>query len=373
MELKIKARKSQIWFTDFAIGLFIFILVLITYYGYTTNASKAGSGAVKDMLGASEAISSSLLLGGFPDNWTNVTAVKVGLTNGKQEINETKLSRLKDVNYTVAKRMLGSAYDFFMFFENSDGDIINIGTECGYGSSEVNVSKSFKLGAYYHQGSGDLMEDEIAALRQKLGIDIYENWASADAMLNNISEYDFVLMENPKFSSAQVADLEEYASSGGSKANPVKLFLSNEIRNNDGSILGVDYEKRTGGGQCSSQIATVINEDLFFSLHIGDTIDPVDCHYVTGEITTIAQFPDGKASIAKWQFGNGTIYYFSDFDVSYVGNLQDNVKEGLESSIVGCGASGNITFEIDYDDVVKTERHVIFKSKPAKMVLYLWQ
>ena len=57
-------RKSQIWFTDFAVALFIFILVLITYYNYTTNASKADSSVMHSLLGESEAISSSLLLGG---------------------------------------------------------------------------------------------------------------------------------------------------------------------------------------------------------------------------------------------------------------------------------------------------------------------
>ena len=197
-------RKSQIWFTDFAVALFIFILVLITYYNYTTNASKADSSVMHSLLGESEAISSSLLLGGYPDNWTNQTAVRLGLTNSNHKINESKLSRLKDVNYTSAKKLLGSAYDFFIFFENIDGDIINIGTECGYGSSEINVSKSFKLGAYYHQGSGDLMVDEIEELEQKLGIDIYKDWSSAANMLNNISAYDFVIMENPKFSNPQI-------------------------------------------------------------------------------------------------------------------------------------------------------------------------
>jgi len=357
-------KNAQMWFMDFVIGIIIFSLVLITYYTYTTNISKQDAVVLNDIISDSKSISSSLMLAGFPENWDNETVQRIGLTGNNQNVNETKLRYLSDISYKEAKKLLGTVYDFFMFLEDGNDNLINIGSECGYGSGNASANRTFKNAAYFNQAEND-MEDEMDALEQKLGITIYRDWSSASNMLNNISAYDIVLMENPRFSSSQAAQLNNYVSSKGF------IFISQGMLTaNSGQILGVSYDK--GQPNCNDN-ATVIYDDLFLTLKKGDKIAPEDCPYIAGEVTEIAEFPDGKTSIAKWDYGNGSIYYFSDFDVDFVGNLQGSIKDAFEASILVCGKASGISFKGTYSNLVKTERPLLFESKPAKMVLYMWQ
>ena len=357
-------KNAQMWFMDFVIGILIFSLVLITYYTYTTNISKQDTIVLNDIVSDSKSASSSLMLAGFPKNWDNETVQMIGLTGNNQNVNETKLRYLSDISYKEAKKLLGTVYDFFMFLEDENGNLINIGTECGYGSGNASANRTFKNAAYYNQAEKN-MEDEMNALEQKLGITIYRDWTSAANMLSNISAYDIVLMENPRFSSSQATQLENYVSSKGF------IFISEGMLTaNSGQILSVQYDKGTLNCKVN---ATVIYDDLFLTLKKGDKIAPKDCPYISGSVTTIAKFPDGKTSIAKWDYGNGSVYYFSDLEVDFVGNLQGSIKDAFEASILVCGKASGIRFKAAYNNLVKTERQLLFKSKPAKLVLYMWQ
>ena len=359
-----KNNKAQMWFMDFVIGIIIFSLVLITYYTYTTNISKQDTIVLNDLVSDSKSVSSSLMLAGFPENWDNETVQRIGLTGNNQRTNETKLRYLSDISYKEAKKILGTVYDFFMFLEDGNGNLINIGRECGYGSGNVSANKTFRNAAYFNQAD-DEMEEEMDALEQKLGIEIYRDWSSASAMLNNISAYDVVLMENPRFSSSQAAQLENYVASKGF------IFISERmLTENSGQILGVSYNK--GQPNCNDN-ATVIYDDLFLTLKKGDKIAPEDCPYISGDVTEIAEFPDGNTSIAKWDYGNGSIYYFSDLEVDFLGDLQGSIKDSFEASILVCGKASGISINATYDNLVKTERQLLFESKPAKIILYMWQ
>ncbi len=357
-------NKAQMWFMDFVIGIIIFSLVLITYYTYTTNISKQDAVILNDIISDSKSVSSSLMLAGFPENWDNETVQRIGLMGSNRKVNETKLRYLSDISYKEAKKILGTVYDFFMFLEDKNGNLINIGNDCGYGSGNASANRTFKNAAYFNQAEND-MEDEMDALEQKLGITIYRDWSSAANMLNNISAYNIVLMENPRFGSTQAAQLENYVSSKGF------IFISQGMLTaSSGQILGVSYDK--GQANCNDN-TTVIYDDLFLTLKKGDKIAPEDCPYISGSVTEIAEFPDGKTSIAKWDYGNGSVYYFSDFDVDFVGDLQGSIKDAFEASILVCGKASGISFKGDYDNLIKTERPLLFESKPAKLVLYMWQ
>ncbi|MEK6876402.1 MAG: hypothetical protein AABX63_03255, partial [Nanoarchaeota archaeon] len=350
-------KKAQMWFMDFVIGIIIFSLVLITYYTYTTNISKQDAVVLNDIISDSKSVSSSLMLAGYPENWDNETVQRIGLTGNNQNTDETKLRYLSDIPYKEAKKLLGTVYDFFMFLEDGNGNLINIGNECGYGSGNASANLTFKNAAYFNQAEND-MEDEINQLEQKLGIAIYRDWSSANSMLSNISAYDIVLMENPRFSSNQKTQLENYVSSKGF------VFISQGMLTaNSGQILGVQYDK--GQPNCKKN-ATVVYDDLFLTLKKGDKIAPEDCPYISGSVTEIAEFPGGETSIAKWDYGNGSIYYFSDFDVTFVGDLQGSIRDAFEASVLICGKASGISFKGTYNNLVKTERPLLFESKPVK-------
>jgi hypothetical protein len=360
-----KNNNAQIWFTDFVIGTLIFTFMLIVYYTYTTNISKQDSLTASDMIADLESVSTSLLLSGFPDNWDNTTVQIIGITNNNQRINESKLRNFRDLPYKKAKKILGTIYDFAIFFEDDKGNLVNLGTECSYSNGSVSINKSYKLAGYFDKGDNE-MQGKVTELEQKLGVSIYNGWSNINDMLNNISAYDFVLIEKPELSLAQVSQLESYVASKGI------IFISNELLNQDsGTILGVNYQK---GDECKN--TTIVHKDLFLSFNPGDVIEPNNCPYISGDVTTIGQFPNGTISIAKWNYGNGRVFYFSDFNAKFLDEkekFQERVKDAIESSILVCGKTNNIGLgNINYKSLVKTERFVIFDSKTAKMVLYLW-
>ena len=171
-------------------------------------------------------------------------------------------------------------------------------------------------------------------------------------------------MENPRLSSSQVNQLNDYVNSGGF------VFISEEMRNNDGAILGVNYSKR---GSCS-QNATIILDDVFLTLKQGDKFLPDECPYIEGDVTKIAEFPDGKIAMAKWGYGNGSVYFFTDFDVQYLTSLQQSVADALQGSITVCGTTDQIQLNrTNANRLVKVERFMNHNSKVVKLVIYAWQ
>ena len=92
------------------------------------------------------------------------------------------------------------------------------------------------------------------------------------------------------------------------------------------------------------------------------------------ELTTLASFDnDNKNAIAKWKYGNGTVYFFSDFDVSYFnGNFINAIEEAAKGFVEGICAPINVTIA-GPKKLVKTERYLSHNSKIVRMVLYVWQ
>ena len=357
-----RSRSSQAWYMDFAIALLLFAITLTVYFSYANNLQREEKGDLNDLVKNAEAISSSLALGGYPNNWSNTTVVMIGIAD-EQRLNETKMKRFSELRYNDTRKKFATSYDYFMFAEGSNRSLIKFGIECGVGNSIVNTSKKFKRAGYFRQAENQ-MEDEITQLENKLGIDIYRDWTSASDLLNNISNYQFVLMETPRLSSSQVNQLNDYVNGGGF------VFISEQMRNNDGAILGVNYSKR---GSCS-QNATIILDDVFLTLKQGDKFLPDSCPYIEGDVTKIAEFPDGKIAMAKWNYGNGSVYFFTDFDVQYLTSLQQSVADALQGSITVCGTTDQIQLnKTNAKRIVKVERFLNYNSKIVKLVVYAWQ
>ncbi len=57
---------------------------------------------------------------------------KIGLTDGHQKLNLTKVTSLNQLNYTTVKPVLGIRNDFQVIFTDKHGNVLNIGS-CGFG------------------------------------------------------------------------------------------------------------------------------------------------------------------------------------------------------------------------------------------------
>ena len=370
--------KAQAWFVDFAIALVLFIFTLVIYFSYTTNFQKEEKGELDLMLEDARSISSSLTLSGYPNDWGNTTVVRIGVSND-QKINVTKLFNFKRLDYNNTRKKFATVYDYFVFFTNNIGDVLNVWGVCGVGNDLVNTRYNTRSAYYYKRPSDSFLRDFMS---QILDADIYFDDNVNDiyglyGLVSNISKYKLVVLEHPLMSSSDFDiykdELENFSSHGG-------LFiisgeLAAPIANN---MVGVDFQKRAGQSQ-SRRSAIVNNADYYLSLSAGQSIVFTQYYFVqstpaSSNFKTIATFNQtDDYAIARWQFGNGTVYFFSDLDVSFFdGDFIAIVEDAASRIIEGTCYPINIA-GISQKKLVKTERYLIYNSKIVKMVVYVWQ
>ena len=371
--------KSQAWFMDFAIALLLFTFTMVVYFSYTSNIQNQQGSNVDLLLKDATSISNSLVLAGYPDNWNNATVIRIGIANG-QKVNSTKLKAFKQMNYSITKKRRGTYYDFFAYFVNEKGEVLNINTVCGVGYPLINTTYNIKS-AYYYSDAGDAFM--LSFMRDTFKSDIYfgdnpSDNNDIDSLKSNISKYQFLMMEHPLLPTSVYNDVKDeinnFSSTGG------LFMISGELTTAQGKeLVGADFFKKAGQSQ-SDRNSTVNNTDEFLTLSVGENIVFAQAYYVENKseaigFKQIATFnKDGKNALSKWKYGNGTVYFFSDFDVSlFNGDFLGKVQEAVQGFIQGTCNPINISAAISPRDLVKTERYLAYQSKPVKMIVYAWQ
>jgi len=116
-----RRKKAQVWYIDFMVGLLIMIMAIIIYYQYQGNLSDESEADWQEMTIDSKFISSSLMSGGYPLNWTNETVETIGLTDENYRINDTKIQQFVNMSYKQAKEALRTRFNFYFFLQDSNG------------------------------------------------------------------------------------------------------------------------------------------------------------------------------------------------------------------------------------------------------------
>ena len=123
----------------------------------------------------------------------------------------------------------------------------------------------------------------------------------------------------------------------------------------------------------------MVVKDTYLSLNVGDNIVFRQAYYATNlsalDFTPIAKFnEDNKIAIVRWSYGNGKAFYFSDFDTDFFdGDFVSEVEKAMEKWGNFKCRPINISNIPQYGNLVKTERLLIYNSKPTRMVIYLWR
>ena len=357
---------------DFAIATLLFLFTIIVYFSYTSNFQSQSSSDLDVVLKDAKAISSSLASSGYPANWDNTNVIRIGIADS-QKINATKLKYFKQLNYSIAKKDFATYYDYFVYFTDNNNQILNINGVCGAGYPLINLSYNIKSAYYYQDPADSFLKD---FMNQTFKADIYKN--DIAGLSSNLSKYGFLVMEHPLLTSSEFsnnkAKLENYSSRGG------LLMISGELATPaTNTMVGVDFKKKSG--QSSSQRTAIINNtDPYLTFTVGQSMVFNQYYYAVNNsdsanfriIGTFNQ-SDDKA-IARWIYGNGTVYFFSDFDVSnFNGNFVNIVQESAKSIVGGTCTEINITNSITPANLVKTERYLNYNSQIVKMVVYAWR
>lgn len=133
------STKAQAWFTDFIIAMMIFAASLTIYFVYTTNLSKEDTSLLNELISDVKSVSSSLVSEGYPLDWNNETVKKIGITNKYQRLDTLKLNNFANLPYNYSKQILGTTYDYLLFFEEGNGSVLNVEGFCFKGPQK-NIS-----------------------------------------------------------------------------------------------------------------------------------------------------------------------------------------------------------------------------------------
>mgnify|MGYP001566034036 CR=1 FL=1 len=378
MHLMKYLKKAQAFFMDFAIALVLFIFTLLIYFSYTANFQKQESGNMDAMLSDAKAISSSLVLSGYPAGWDNKTVVRIGIADG-QKINLTKLKSFKKMDYSATKKKFGTIYDYFAFFTDGQGNLLSLNGVCGLGYPLENISYNIKS-AYYYQDTSDSFLKKF--MNQSFNADIYfgddpGNSNDIAGLMSNISAYSFIVFEHPLLTVSNYNSvkpkIENSTSNGGI------FMISGELVTAQGkNILGADFYKKSGQS-ASDRNSTINNTDDYLSFVPGESIVFKQAYYVqntsgSDSFNQIATFnEDGSNAVSGWSFGNGSVYFFSDFDVSYFNGNFVSLVEDAAQGIAGGTCTPISLAGISPKRLVKTERYLNYDSKVVRMDVYVWQ
>ncbi len=355
---------------DFAIALMLFVITLVVYYSYIDNFNKEDKGDLNIIQSDSKAISSSLVLSGYPSNWDNSTVVRIGIADD-QTLNLTKLRYFKELNYSRTKKYFGTTFDYFVFFVNSKDEVQNIMGICGVGSPMVSTSYNVKSAYYYNDPANSLLKNYMI---NAFNSDIY--FDDINMLSSNLSKYSLVMLENPLLSSIEFnnykSSLENYSSNGG------LLIISGELASSPpNNMVGANFQKKTGQSQ-SQRTAIVNGTDSYLHITAGQILVFNEYNYVenasASNFKALATFnqTDDKA-IAKWKYGNGTIYFFGGFDAIYSnGNFTKLIEDGAAGLVGGTCQPINVS-STGLKKLVRTVRYLSYNSRLTKMILYLWQ
>ena len=150
-------------------------------------------------------------------------------------------------------------------------------------------------------------------------------------------------------------------------------------------MVGASFEKDQGLSS-SQERATVVRQDEFLSFIVGQSLIfdqgfTVENAGGAVDFRDIARFNqsdiefndilDNKIAIARWNYGNGKVFFFSDFDADYfAGNFQNILESSIKKWI---GAKCKIKIDtIKKEKLVRIDRILLYNSAIVKMVLYSW-
>ncbi|KHO45845.1 MAG: hypothetical protein QS98_C0007G0003 [archaeon GW2011_AR3] len=121
------SRNGQVWFPDFMIASFIFVVIAVLFTVFLANQESHGTNIDVSAIDDANAISNMLITQGNPTNWTAGSVNFVGLTNPGKRLNSTKFASLAALDYNRARTIMGTKHDFIVYFQDVQGNQITVG------------------------------------------------------------------------------------------------------------------------------------------------------------------------------------------------------------------------------------------------------
>lgn len=373
-------------------GLMIFTLAIWLFFQYYDPITEQKNTILDELSVDVKSISNMLLTPGYPPNWTNATVQMLGFTNAEGEFDSLKLSYFLNMSYEDQKKHMNTRHNFLVYFLNENNSILQIDGHCGIGDPQViNDTYVIALSYVYREASGNELRDEMLEIANESNITVDIFRLSNGQVDENL--YDYLTYNHSNYVLAVLDDIEMTNSSTEynqelletlTREQNTMLFVIGDLTGSNPQnrlILGVNFTDNSGCGSYPN--ITITNPDPLLTFNYGDILEPQECHYVNSTIVTpigqLYQKNPGAglkdAAIGKWEYGNGTVYYFSHFKAEYLGEAdeyQNKIKQAINQYVKDCF----VVLDLDQGDAknrVVLTRLAKYNNQLIKMVMYLWE
>jgi hypothetical protein len=111
-----KNKQAQIWGLDVLSALTIFFIGIMIFFIYSLNQPGESRETFELLSYDGKIITDNLMSPGYPENWEADNVVTLGITSNNK-INETKLEKIYNMDYTQTKQLFNTIYDYYFFFD----------------------------------------------------------------------------------------------------------------------------------------------------------------------------------------------------------------------------------------------------------------
>ena len=122
---KVMSRKSQVWYTDFMVGVLIFSIVIFTYFYYVEHTEYSDETLINFLISEAKSLTNYLVTEGYPADWTVANVSTVGLTDGNHRINIDKLDDFNSWGYEERRGYIHTTKDYYFYLEYLNGTKFN--------------------------------------------------------------------------------------------------------------------------------------------------------------------------------------------------------------------------------------------------------
>jgi len=139
------STKSQVWYLDYIIGIFIFTICILLFFKFIPNIDHQELDSINEVYLDARTVSNSLATAGYPNNWTNETVERIGITNGNNVISSEKLKEFKkmvDTDYKKTRTLFNLRSDYVVYFTDKNDKPTNLSGIHYLGHSDVTFTNN---------------------------------------------------------------------------------------------------------------------------------------------------------------------------------------------------------------------------------------
>ena len=156
-------KKSQFWYYDLMLGIFIFSVVLIMGFSFIKDSSLSEYKESESYVRSTHRVSELMLTEGLPSNWSIDEVFLPGLlTDGYLDVSKVdQLANMSVVDYERSKMLLGLDRNYYVSFQGLSGQVLNIssiGTEANFSEIEGNFITLTRYIAYKEGGYSKIIQ-----------------------------------------------------------------------------------------------------------------------------------------------------------------------------------------------------------------------